>query len=185
MPKVTHRKNRYLVYGYLEIILFCCRKYDPMLTVGVALQAYAGLREGEVVNLTWAKIHQISTGFGRIGRIELDLQQKASHALCYQGKTEFGSIKIPRIQEVYTDFVQQVREYLRIHEEVLKGKGLPCGEGDPMFFNRWKQPMSVETYKRRIKTVFYNHFMPALKALTEKEGAWAENARISFGYVTC
>lgn len=181
-PQITHRKNRYLVYGYLDLFLFCCRKYDPMLTAGVALQAYAGLREGEVVNLTWARIRQISSGFGRIGRIELDLRQKAAHALSYRGKTEFGSIKIPRIQEVYTDFIQEMREHLRMHEEHLRGKGLQCGKDDPLFINRWKQPMSVETYKRRVKSVFYDHFLPALKLLSEKEGTWAENAAYMEAY---
>ena len=175
-PRVTHRKNRYLVYGYLDLYLFCCQKYDPMLTGGVAFQAFAGLREGELVNLTWGRIHQISSGFGRIGRIELDLEEKAAHALNYRGKTEFGAIKIPRKQEVYTDFVHRMQDYLRIHEEILKGKGLPCEKDDPLFYNTWGQPMSVETYKRRVKAVFYDYFVPTLKLMSERGGTWAENA---------
>ena len=50
-PRTTHKKNRILVDGYLDLLLYEAKKYEPDIALGIALGAYAGLREGEVVNV--------------------------------------------------------------------------------------------------------------------------------------
>ena len=51
-PKTIHKKNRILVDGYLDLLLYEAKKYEPGIALGIALGAYAGLREGEVVNVS-------------------------------------------------------------------------------------------------------------------------------------
>lgn len=96
-PKSITKKNRLLLQGYLDLILWECEMYDPELTLAVALQAYAGLREGEIVNVTYDRISLRYAGFGRIGDITIDLAGPAPFALD-QRKTDFGKIKVIRKQ---------------------------------------------------------------------------------------
>ena len=63
-PKTTHKKNRILVYGYLDLLLYEAKKYEPDITLGISLGAYAGLREGEAVNVTYGRIKALRRGFG-------------------------------------------------------------------------------------------------------------------------
>lgn len=176
-PKITEKKYRFLVQDYLDMILLESKKHDPMLTLGIALQSYAGLREGEVVNLTRTSIRQIYAGFGRIGRIQIDLRDEAGFTKKWKGKTEFGSIKVYRIQEVYLDFIDPVRNLLAAHEEYLEGFcGQEFGKEAPLFLNEWGNPLSVASYKARVKKLFNEHFLPALKQLCRSNNIWAENA---------
>ncbi|MBE6997303.1 MAG: hypothetical protein E7427_03935, partial [Ruminococcaceae bacterium] len=113
-PKKTKKKNRYFPRDYLPLLLYVCEIYDPMIALAVALCAYAGLRVGEVVNLTWGRIKLINTGFNRIGKIELDITDEAQFAKEWRG-TEFGNIKKPRFQNVFQDIVYRVLELLDKH----------------------------------------------------------------------
>ena len=62
-PKTTHKKNRILIDGYLDLLLYEAKKYEPDITLGIALGAYAGLREGEVVNVTCGGLQTLRKGF--------------------------------------------------------------------------------------------------------------------------
>ena len=175
-PKKTHRKYRLLLHGYLDLLLYEARKYDPMILPGIMLQAYAGLREGEVVNCTQSNIHRIYAGFGRISKVKIDLSRPAAFAENYTGKTEFGKIKVPRQQEVYTDFIESIVSALDEHERYLHTYGYPQGDGAPLFYSRWGKPMTVAAYTGRVRKLFYDHFLPDLRRICEAQGTWAENA---------
>ena len=175
-PKKTHRKYRLLLHGHLDLLLYEARKYDPMILPGIMLQAYAGLREGEVVNCTQSNIHRIYGGFGRISKVKIDLTHPAAFAENYTGKTEFGKIKVPRQQEVYTDFIESIVSVLDEHERYLHTYGYPSGDGAPLFYSRWEKPMTVATYTGRVRKLFYDHFLPDLQRVCEAQGTWAENA---------
>ena len=62
-PKTTHKKNRILVDGYLDLLLYEAKKYEPDIAIGIALGAYAGLREGEVVNVTCGGVQTLRKTF--------------------------------------------------------------------------------------------------------------------------
>lgn len=175
-PKKTRRKYRLLLHEHLELFLYEAKKYDPMILPAIMLQAYAGLREGEVVNCTQSNIHRIYTGYGRISNVEIDLMHTAKFATKYEGKTDFGSIKIRRSQEVYKDFIEKFVSALDEHERYLCTYGYPVGAEEPLFFNKWKEPMTVTTYSGRVRRLFYEHFLPDLKRVCEAQGKWAENA---------
>jgi len=77
---------------------------------------------------------------------------------------------------VYTDFVDDVVSLLKRHEEILQACGAASDDGAPLFIDSRGNPMSVGTYTRRLKELFYGHFLPDLARLCEHEGTWAENA---------
>ena len=166
--KKDSKRNRTIPYDYLELLLDECKRHDPMIAFGVACQAYAGLREGEVVNLTRQSIHIAYSGFGKIRDIELDLTHTAAFAESYEGTSSFGSIKKPRKQLVFTDFVPDFFNLYNAHESLMTHR-------EAVFTNRWGQPLSVTSYTRRLRDVFNNHFLPDLKRACVEDG-WAKNA---------
>lgn len=174
-PRKTTKKNRYLLKQHLELILEAAKKYDPMLTFGIALQAYAGLREGEVVNLTRSSIKTIYGGYGTLRALEVNITESAPFVVSWEGSSEFGSIKVPRTQRVYDDFAQTAYELFQEHESILFSFGADDSPDAPLFLNRWGNPMSVATYCGRIKDLFYDHFLPSLIRLTDAENLWAIN----------
>ena len=46
----------------------------------------------------------------------------------------------------------------------------------PVFVNKKNGPMSVDTYKGRVKKLFYEHFLPDLRKASEQTGNWATDA---------
>jgi integrase len=169
------KKNRLLLYGYLDLILFECEKYDPDITLGVALQAYAGLREGEVVNVSYDRIKLRYGGFGTISDIEINLESPASFADKTR-KSGFGSIKIPRKQLVYPDFTQDLMNRLGEHSSRMESMGYAVTGENPILLDKWGHPMSVHTYTNRVKRLFIDHFLPDLKKASEAKGSWFVDA---------
>lgn len=175
-PKKLKKKNRYLLEGYLELLLFEARKYDPMIALGIACQAYGGLREAEVVNLTRTSMQMIDTGFGHIGTIKINLLDEADFAKNYKGKCEFGHIKKYRIQQIYPDFISKIVELYDEHDSLLELKQASDNPAAPLFVNNQGNPMTVDSYCGRVETLFRNYFVPALKNACIVDGSWAENA---------
>lgn len=176
------KKNRVLVEGYLPILIMAARKYDPMLALAIALQAYAGLREGEIVNLTRKSLKLIYGGFGRITRIRIDLRKPAHFSQNWKGKRSFGKIKIRRVQDVYPAFIDDLMVLIEEHERLLDFVEAGNGHDDPLFVNKQGNPMSVLVYSARAKALFYDHFLPSLSDMCERDGSWAENAAYIEGY---
>lgn len=171
-------KQRFLLPGYLDLLLMEARLYDPMLRLGIALQSYAGLREGEVVNLTRASVDLqpgSSGGHGFFERICIDLNQEAPFSRDSTGKTEFGSIKKYRSQYVYPDFVDRTKEIYEEHERLLASLGASEDAGAPLFLNAWGRPLGVSSYTGRVKKLFREHFVPDLREVCESEGTLMEN----------
>ena len=175
-PKKSKKKNRFLLESYMEILIFDAIKYDPMVAFGMALQAYSGLREGEIVNLTRNSIELIYGGFGRISRINIDINDEAPFVKEQTRKSQFGNIKVYRTAKVYPDFNDEILRMYGRHEDLLDSLGVDRGAAMPLFVDKWGHPMSVDTYKGRVKKMFYEHFLPDLKKLCISENAWAENA---------
>ena len=175
-PKKYKRKSRYILEDYRKLILKECRIHDPMLVLAVALQSAAGLREGEIVNLTRGSIDFRDGGFGRLGNIFIDLEDEAPFAKGSEGKTEFGKIKVKRTAEVYPDFIDEIYKLYKEHEMLLaKLRGSDDPEA-PLFIDQWGKPMSVATYKGRLKKVFQEFFVPDLERIAMQTGDWAKHA---------
>ena len=175
-PKTTHKKNRILVDGYLDLLLYEAKKYEPDIALGIALGAYAGLREGEVVNVSVGRFGEIRKSFGMLSAIEIDLNSKAPYFENWEGKTDPGAIKKYRTQKVYNDFITDIYDLYDAHIKMMESKGFDTSSDAPLFVNKQGNPMTVQPYSERVKTLFYERFLPALKAICERQGTYAENA---------
>ena len=174
-PRQKHRKNRLLVHGYLDLLLYEAKKYAPDIALGIALGAYAGLREGEIVNLTCGRFKIIRKGFEAISSIEINLEEPAPFFLDWSKKTDPGTIKKYRIQRVYNDFVRETSELYYDQIASLESKKFNTSSNAPVFVNKQGRPMTVKTYSERVKSLFYDRFLPALKASCERQGTYADN----------
>lgn len=174
-PKTIHKKNRILVDGYLDLLLYEAKKYEPDITLGIALGAYAGLREGEVVNLTCGRVQTLRKGFGMVSGIEIDLTDKAPHFKNWNKKTEPGTIKKNRSQKVYNDFISEISDLYDYHIALMESKAIDTSKDAPLFVNRQGNPMTVQTYSNRVKNLFYERFLPSLKIACERQGTYSDN----------
>ena len=163
-----HRK-RTIMYGHLEAMLYAAKKYEPMVYLAITLMAYAGLREGEVVNLSFADISE-KRKLGVLEKLSIDLTESDKFRT---GKTHTGVIKKTRQQDVYPDFLTKVAEAIEFHKEYLQAYGLLREADSPIFYNKYGGAMSVTTLTARIRTLFNNYFLNILKrtsSSTEFEG---------------
>ena len=170
------RKFRTLQYGYLDLLLFVAEEYDPELVLAIALQAYAGLREGEVVNLTCGDV-QIKQGvFGTLGSIDLVLK-KANFWRDKKRKTNPGAFKQnqERTQKVYYDFVCKVEDLYNRHIMRRLANHEATEEDAPLFLNKWHNPLTVQSYSARLKKLFVERFVPLLIKVTKRENTLAQN----------
>ncbi len=177
-PEEKEVKNRYLRRSYLDLLIFEARKYDSELVLAIMFQAYAGLREGEVVNLAFGEgsIKFNNRGFGRLDKIIIFMSDEAEHMKQLDLETEPGKIKKHKNREVFDDFLEIVKKQYEYHRAIKASKGISIENGSPLFTNLWNHPMTVTTYRNRLKKLFYGHFLPDLKKSCELQGTWAENA---------
>ncbi|WP_044914146.1 tyrosine-type recombinase/integrase [Butyrivibrio sp. WCE2006] len=157
-----HRK-RTIMYGHLKAMLYTAKKYDPMIYLAICLMAYAGLREGEVVNLSFSDIRKTSQ-LGITNKITLELRNSDKFR---KGKTSTGIIKKIRDQDVYPDFLDEVENALEFHKNILEAWGLPTEGDNAVFYNKHRRPMSVTSLLARIKDLFVCYFMSVLKETSE------------------
>lgn len=108
------------------------------------------------------------TPFGRVSKITLDLLTAAPFAQ----SPNFGEIKKPREQDVYPDFVDVYFKIYQQHVASLEAREYPVTGDAPLLVDKHGNPMSVTTYSNRVKKVFYECFLPALKEFSNKEDRW-------------
>ena len=170
-PRTLEKKNRYLPEAYLYPIIWEARKYDPMIALGIALQAFGGLRESGVINLMIGSI-KIKNRLGETEGISIDLNQDAPHVKRCTGKTDRGHIKKKRTQEIYKNpyFLAETVKLLDEHMSLLRRKGYPTDKKAPLFRDDYGRPMSVQTYCNHVKALWHDHFLPHLRRMSEAEG---------------
>ena len=181
-PRTTHKKNRILVDGYLDLLLYEAKKYEPDIALGIALGAYAGLREGEVVNISFGAVSVLQKGFGIVAGLEVDLTKDAPFFVGWKGRTDPGSIKKYRRQRVYHDFAEIVCRMYEAHMASMAARGLKTDASAPVFVNRQGAPMTVQIYSDRVKSLFYQRFMPALRNTCEQQGTYADHSAFIDAY---
>lgn len=147
----------------MEILLPMAFKYTRDIAFGIALQAFAGLRAGEVCNVRrersplGAGIRFVEIG-GTVRRIEIDLRKELT--LRSDG-AEVGGIKKERLQGVYPAFIGAFLKAYEMHREYLAK--MPFEEEyAPMFINTNGMAMSYETYRGRFKTLINEYLRPYL-----------------------
>lgn len=141
------------------IMLNLSKLYYPELTFAIALQAFAGLRPGEVCNVRQA-IDPKSAGvkYRRNGTkltlFEINLN---NHYSLRSDLKDVGGIKKKRSQQVYTPYLPIVDELYKEHMKILNEYELEDGYY-PMFVNRDGKALMVNSYREKIHRLI-NHYL--------------------------
>ena len=176
-PPHKHRrkKNRVLFMEASDLILYAAKKYDPMLVLPIAFQLYAGIREGEIANVTCGGITIKRGPYKSVTDIEIYLEEEQKTFKDWEGLTDPGSIKTHADAKIYPKFLNRVINLYDEHMAMLESLGYDTSPDQPLFRNTWGKPMTEATYRARVKKLFYDHFLPLLKAQCEMDGTLAEN----------
>lgn len=174
-PQSSHKRNRMLVEEYLPILLETAKEYDPELVLMIALGAYGGIRSGELVNIKNESVICRQSGYATIRDITIDLTQDAAFFADRDYKSEPGHIKKYRVQPIYDDFREETAKLLNEHLARHEGLGVRVDKEAPLFVNKQGRPMTAQTFRNRLRTLFRNHFIPKIKNICEQEGTLMEN----------
>ena len=146
-----------------EIMIPLAFRYARNIAFALCVQAFAGLRPGEVCNVRQEnsplgpgiKITEIA---GRVTRIEIDITREMS--LRSDG-VKVGDIKKERTQCVYPIFLDAFMKAYELHKLWLSNV-LTESEFSPMFVNSYGMAMTYKNYKEAFDRFINNHFRKAL-----------------------
>ena len=154
----------------VEMLLPMAFRYARDIAFGLCLQAFAGLRAGEVCNVR-QETSPLGPGIrfvevdGSVREISIDLRREL--ALRSDG-AEVGEIKKERVQLVYPAFRGAFCRAYELHKEYLQGVEFEK-EYAPMFVNSRGKAMSYESYRKKFKNLIDGHLRPALLASEDPE----------------
>lgn len=147
----------------LEILMPMAFRYAPDIAFAVCLQAFAGLRAGEAMN-----VRQVDSPYGpgiifteaggQVRNIRIDLKKEL---VLRSDGVETAMIKKERMQNVYPAFVPTVFMAYRLHMAYLKNVTFEK-EYAPMFVNSRGMAMSYESYRQKFKMLINEHLRPEL-----------------------
>jgi integrase len=161
---ISHKKAfRDLPTKMFQILLSLAFRYAPDIAFAMCLQAFAGLRAGEVCNVRQegspsgnGLIFTCMEGEAR--KIEIDLTRE----LPMRGDGVFcARIKKERTQCVYPAFLGAFRVAYERHKAFLATRRFETAYC-PMFVNKKGLAMTCKDYARRFRALADSHFRPAL-----------------------
>ena len=139
--------------------------YDPMIAFGIALELYAGLRPGCVVNMrqngspiSTTQCIRLSYVGSAVSGIEIDLTHE--YELRSDG-VSVGRIKKERVAHVYKPFIPDLMTAYRLHMELLSRTECEV-QYMPMFIGSNGKAMTYNTYAKRVKRLVYDYLKPEL-----------------------
>lgn len=146
-----------------KILINLALRYTPDIAFAMALQAFAGLRPGEVCNVR-QEVSPKGNGIiftylnGRIVRAEIDLTHE--YAMRSDG-VQCGKIKKERKQSVYPPFLEAFQTMYGYHKTYLASQTF---EGDycPMFVNKQGMAMTYDYYRDRFQELVETKLRPLL-----------------------
>jgi len=121
---------------------------DPMLTIGIALGAYLGLRVGDIVQMHEGRIKGLDKNkdFGAYVDLTYDTILRSDNKIT-------GNIKTKRNVPIYPGCAKALYTYYENHMNYLKYKGLYPHKYGALFIDKKGYAMSVKTYLRRFNDI--------------------------------
>ena len=162
MP-VRRRIFRDIPYKVFEILIPMAFRYSRDIAFGLCLQAFAGLRAGEVLSVR-QECSPLGKGItfteigGRVVKAVIDVEQEV---LIRDDDVEDKKKKKERLQGVYPAFLKAFCKAYEIHKEYLSGRTFDR-DYCPMFINRNGEAMTYESYRIRFHDLVNNHLRPYL-----------------------
>lgn len=158
--KIFRDINTKIVEAIINAALAC----NPMIALAIALQAFAGLRPGEVCNL-----RQTNSPLGpgilftflgtKLTKVELDLTKELT--LRSDGVIT-GGIKKERWQKIYPVFLNSFYQLYQAHLKLLREKGFE-EEYAPLFVNRNGKAMTYSNYRDQFIKLIDEVVIPELQ----------------------
>lgn len=153
-----------------QILLNLAFRYAKDIALALCLQAFAGLRAGEVMS-----VRQEGSPLGNglsftrfestVKKIEIDLMRelplRSDGVIC-------GKIKRERIQCVYPPFLDAFCTAYEYHKEFLSTQSYETSYC-PMFVNSKGMAMTYDDYARRFSALVNNHFRAVLLECDDPE----------------
>lgn len=153
-----------------KILLNLAIRYAPDIAFGIALQAFAGLRPGEVCNVRQegspkGKGLIITETDGRFTWVQIDLSHE--YAMRSDGVI-CGRIKKERKQSVYPAYIEAFQVLYERHKKFLETRTY---EKDycPMFVNVRGMAMTYSDYRNRFTDLVEKHLRPLLLQHSDPE----------------
>jgi integrase len=153
-----------------KLLLNLAFRYAPDIAFAVCLQAFAGLRAGEAMNVR-QEGSPLGSGLifiyfeGEVRKTEIDLTKelplRSDGTIC-------GKIKRERKQYVYPPFIYAFHEAYQRHKIFLAGRRYET-DYCPMFINNKGLAMTYDDYSRRFSILVEKHFRPALLESADPE----------------
>lgn len=147
----------------MEILLEKAFRYAPDIALGICMQAFAGLRAGEVCSVR-QEDSPLGPGIrfteiaGRVREIQIDLRKEVA---LRSDNARVGMIKKERIQKVYPAFIGSFMAAYEFHKRYLQTVTFE-DEYRPMFVNHYGMAMTYENYRSRFRSLVNNHLRPCL-----------------------
>lgn len=166
-PKRVFRDIPYKVF---EILIPMAFRYARDIAFGLCLQAFAGLRAGEVLSVR-QECSPLGKGItltevgGHAVKAEIDVEQEIR---IRDDDVEVGMIKKERRQRVYPAFLGAFCKAYELHKEYLSGRAFNR-DYCPMFINRNGEAMTYETYRTRFHELVNNRLRPYLIRSSDPE----------------
>ena len=161
---------RELPTSAFKILLDLAFHYTPDIAFAMCLQAFAGLRAGEVCNVRQegspiGKCLAFTCIEGHVKKVEIDLTRelpmRSDGIIC-------GRIKKERIQCVYPPFIEAFVVAYEHHKQFLSARSFEAGYC-PMFINNRGMAMTYNDYARRFSSLVDNHFRAKLLECEDPE----------------
>ncbi|GKU27547.1 hypothetical protein CFOLD11_43740 [Clostridium folliculivorans] len=142
--KVT-KASLYTVKKLVEV----SRVIDPMITFAIVLEAFAGLRMGEAMQMHNGRLKLIDLKYESCS-LYIDL---TSDARLRSDGVKTGEIKINREQPVFEVFADVIRDEYKEHQELLNQRGFLSHKYGAIFINTEGKAMTNDNYMRRFRSV--------------------------------
>lgn len=146
----------------LQVIISNAFRYTPEIAFAICLQAFAGLRPGEVCNVRQESSPlgsglSITTVGGVVKKVEIDL---STEYMLRSDGIRCGGIKKKRRQRVYPAFLTAFCQVYEFHKRRLQN-GYET-EYCPMFIDRNGMAMTYSSYQNRFRCLITEHVRTAL-----------------------
>lgn len=153
-----------------KILMNLAIRYAPDIAFAMALQAFAGLRPGEVCNVR-QEVSPKGSGIiftyldGKVVRADIDLTHE--YALRSDG-VQCGRIKKERKQSVYPPFLEAFQTMYGYHKTFLASQTFEKGYC-PMFVNSQGTAMTYDCYRDRFQGLVETRLRPLLLEHSDPE----------------
>lgn len=132
----------------ISLLIEISEKNDPMLTFGIILGAYSGLRVGDIVQLHEGRIKDIheENPFGGYFDFTYDTILRSDNV-------STGQIKTKRNVPIYPGCTKIIYDYYKKHIQYLKSQGLYPNKYGALFLNNNGYAMIDKTYLKRFNNL--------------------------------